>query len=128
CGVTSETDGEGNQTFFHYLTGGHGLLERKTSPRGHDTTYSGHDDFGHPRVALDPAGIRTTSDYDGRGRLGLVSDSLGHRSNRVYDGLDRVKEQIRFAGGGPSGDEHTLTSYYPGGQVHTTTNANQSLT
>src|SRR6266540_3150845 len=119
-------DAEGDKTAYEYEAGT-GLLQSMTDPRGHPTVYADHDSFGNPRRITDPLGNQTRRSYDLRGRLFLEEDDWGRRKQVTYDGLDRPRSVLRKAGG-DSNDEATQTTYYPGGQVETQTNANQAVT
>ena len=64
--------------------------------------------------------IASTAVIDDRGRTTLQSDSVGHATAKIYDGLDRPLSVTRQNRNGPSLTQ-TFT-YYPAGQVHTETN------
>ncbi len=75
----------------------------------------------------------TTRAWDVRGRLVSSSDTMGHRTETQYDGLDRPRLETRTACADPcedpsgvpaSDDAVTQTTYYPGGQPRIVRNAN----
>jgi RHS repeat-associated protein len=114
-------DAVGNRTEFHY--DGDGQLEWTKDPRGFTTIFRAFNDFGSPREILNPLNQLTTRSYDSRNRLVEErQEPYGRLARLVYDGHDRPIEQLRVSGGPASGDERTLTEYYPGGQPKASTN------
>ncbi len=119
--LLATVDAVGNRTEFHY--DGDGQLDRTKDPRGFTTTFRAFNDFGSPREILNPLGQLTTRSYDSRNRLvEELQEPYGRLARSVYDGHDRPVEQLRVSGGPASGDERTLTEYYPGGQPRAITN------
>jgi RHS repeat-associated protein len=122
------TDAVGNRTRYDYDPD-HGLLLTVTDPRGHITQHLNHDSYGNARLIIDPLSNMTQREYDLRGRLQGQSDTLGHRTTTVHDGLDRPIEETRFATVSgdvvePSDNAITRTEYYPAGQPRLVTNPN----
>ncbi|WP_217442129.1 RHS repeat domain-containing protein [Myxococcus sp. CA039A] len=83
-----------------------------------------YDASGHATQKRTPTSdgrfIETTSGYDARGRLEDESDTLGHKTHRVFDGLDRmVRSERRNSKGLGLTEEY---QYYAGGQVKVETN------
>jgi RHS repeat-associated protein len=120
------TDAVGNRTQYDYDPA-HGLLLTVTDPRGHITQHLNHDSYGNPRLIIDSLSNTTQREYDLRGRLQGQSDTLGHRTTTVHDGLDRPIEETRFATVSgdavePSDNAITRTEYYPAGQPRVVTN------
>ena len=118
-------DAVGNRTRYAY--DGHGRLLSATDPRGHTTTHRGHDSYGNAGEVTDPLGNVTTRTFDLRGRLTRQTDTMGHDAQQAWDGLDRLVRTLRTAGG-ESDDEVQETTYYPGGEVRLTRNANGAET
>lgn len=83
-----------------------------------------YDAFGHAARKRTPTFggrfIETTYGYDARGRLEDEADTLGHKTHRVFDGLDRMVRSERRNDKGPW--LTTEYQYYPGGQVEVETN------
>ncbi|WIG95739.1 RHS repeat-associated core domain-containing protein [Myxococcus sp. SDU36] len=83
-----------------------------------------YDAFGHAARKRTPTFggrfIETTYGYDARGRLEDEADTLGHKTHRVFDGLDRMVRNERRNDKGPW--LTTEYQYYPGGQVEVETN------
>jgi len=126
------TDPVGNRTRYEYDPD-HGLLLSVTDPRGHLTLHREHDSYGNARLIIDPLSNQTRREYDLRGRLSGQSDTLGHRTTTVYDGLDRAVEETRFAtvsGSAvePSDEAVTKTDYYSAGQPRVVTGPNGAVT
>lgn len=91
---------------------------------GNTVAILAYDAFGHATRKQTPTSegrsIETTSVYDARGRLEDESDTLGHKTHRVFDGLDRMVRSERRNAKGPG--VTTEYQYYPGGQVKVETN------
>ncbi|WP_224365459.1 RHS repeat-associated core domain-containing protein [Hyalangium versicolor] len=61
--------------------------------------------------------VKTTREFDARGRLKTESDTFGHRTLQEYDGLDRPKTVIRANTKGLSPSVVKQLEYYAGGQL-----------
>jgi YD repeat-containing protein len=118
-------DAVGNHTTYGYDD--RGRLDSVTDPRRFITDHRGWDSFGNPTEIEDPLGNITRRTFDLRGRLRLQTDTLGRQTSQDWDGLDRLVETRRVAGG-DSDDEVTATEYYAGGEVRVVRNANGATT
>jgi RHS repeat-associated protein len=112
-----------------------GLLQTAVDPRNGVTTYQSYDDFGNATRVVDPGGHVTEYRYDARGRQREVRDSRGHVTTFEYDALDRTTSVTKVTGSQPADlgmasppTRHTTTTYFPGGQPRTATDARGHVT
>ncbi len=94
------------------------LVETTEGPRR--TMVRAYDALGFPRststVISGSATLDRTLVHDERGRLTSESDSQGHLTTRVFDGLDRPTRVTRANRTGVSPGTEQTFSYFPGGQ------------
>ncbi|MFH0726519.1 MAG: RHS repeat-associated core domain-containing protein [Pseudomonadota bacterium] len=88
--MASETDPEGNTTYYTYNY--MGLLLAQEDPRGYTWAYT-YDDVGNMITQTDPLGHTTTYSYDAVGNQTLFTDASGNVYQYTFDHKDRLISQ-----------------------------------
>ncbi len=99
-----------------------GDLTATVDGNGNRTAITAYDVYGNVHehtVAVEASKtVKTTREYDARGRLLSESDTFGHKTLQEYDGLDRPTTVQRVNSKGVSPSVVQQREYYPGGQLH----------
>src|SRR5262249_24558250 len=139
--LDSPANGEMNDmvTSFTYTTGQEnppqppGLVATKTDAL-HRVTHVLYDALGRTMQITFAEGTADEAtqrfEYDAAGNESAVIDENGHRTDYVYDNMNRLQQQFDPDpdGPGPLGRPTTVYTYYPDGRVKTVTDAAGRLT
>jgi RHS repeat-associated protein len=126
--VTYSYDTKGNLTSvkdaldrtWRYTYNKVGQLKTAKDPLDHIWTYAYT--AGDLTSVTDPLGRTTSRFVDSAGRVVMVTNALGHRVRREYDGLNQLTKLTDPLGG------MTLLGYDPSGNMETVTDARQNVT